>query len=107
MASMLSTLATYKVPEYAKSETIRNKLKIAKHFIKNHPDTTMVSVDINKAYMHVGDLFGYLSTTKYEPYLHWAILLISDLDSPAKFGPDVKILYIPSVDLIQSFENAE
>lgn len=107
MASMLSTLATYKVPEYAKSETIRNKMKIAKHFIKNHPDTTMVSVDINKAYMHIGDLFGYLSATKYEPYIHWAVLLVSDLDSPAKFGPHVKFLYIPSVDLIQSFENAE
>lgn len=107
MPSTLSTLATYNQPEYATSEAVRNKLKIAKHYIKKHPDTTMIVVDINKAYMHVGDLFGYLSTIEIEPYLHWAILLISDLESPTHFGPETKVLYIPSVDVIQSFELTE
>lgn len=104
MTTALSKSITYTLPTYALSEELRNKLRISKHYIKNHPSTTVHHVDINKAYMHVGDLYGYLTTMKILSNLHLATFIISDLDSLEAFGPGITILYIPDITLIQSFE---
>lgn len=105
MATNLTKSVTYKLPKYAMSEKLRSRILLSKHFIRNHPTTVIHHVDVNKAHMHVGDLYGYLNTKKYVPYLHLAIFIISDIESPEMFGPETKVLYIPDVTLLQSFED--
>jgi hypothetical protein len=52
--------------------------------------------------MHIGDLYGYLLTVGIDSYLHWAILLLSDINNPTDFNQNTKVLYIPDIALLEA-----
>lgn len=80
---------------------IRNLLYQHKDYLNSLTSTTDLSVTTGDARPYFGNLFGYLNYMKVPVTLHWPIMLLSNIPSPAEFDINVHSLRRPSIQAIE------
>lgn len=100
--SALSNLATYKPHRSQTNPSIRLLLQTHRHYLKTHPDTQTWTVDHEKAAPFYYNLFAYLQEAGLALEVHYATLLLSELDSPEQFDHTTDELIVPSLVVVES-----
>lgn len=66
-------------------------------YLKSRPGVEQRILKASEVNRHTGDLYGYLVEIKKPLHMHWVIMRCSGMRSPAEFGIDTGILYIPNI----------
>lgn len=69
-------------------------------FLRNHPTTSTISIKDHDAFKYEGDLSSLLLIYRVPAQLHWIVMRMNNFNSPAECPPDIKILSVPSTELI-------
>ncbi len=70
-------------------------------FIRNHPSTAYLPVDLRYAYPEQHSFYGYCRLKGYEDIQYYPMMLLNGLSDAMAFTKDTDMLYVPSVDLLQ------
>ena len=75
-------------------------------YLKNLASTKTVEIDMNRSYKYEGDFYGLLYDMGISPYLHFIILRMNDLTSPANYNNQIRQLIIPEGTEINRLRSA-
>lgn len=97
----LYELTTYRNPKYLFTEHGRNLITHHIEYLRQHPDTELIEISSDDAYVHYYSLDSFLMSMGYDPKQVYPTLLINSLYSNESFNKDIKKLYIPSIATIE------
>lgn len=74
----------------------RATLEAHLEYLKNHPDTTTITLDPMIVYRYEFDMDGLMNHYGIPHYMHWITLRLNDLHSTTMFPEDLAELKIPN-----------
>jgi len=98
MGSPLRKLATPVPDSFTNEDGFRLMIETHRAFFRQDGRFEVHAVDSHEAFKYRYDLYGYLSSQNIHPEFHFAIMRLSDIESPTDFSPDTTVLYIPTRD---------
>lgn len=93
---------TYRCDAMAVLPAFRNLMLLHVDYLRNHPETKVVPIDVAKRNLNLYDLYRYLSDKNYPEELHWVILLVNDLNSHIDLDHTVQELVFPDANVVQT-----
>lgn len=69
-------------------------------WLRNHPSTTTMSLDVGQAHKNQYDLYGLLSDLRVPKENHWATMRLNGYTNHTQFDEGVDVLLIPDPGLI-------
>lgn len=91
-------------PSVYYTDNFRNVIMSHLKFIREHPTTSVFSVEPQMLYKYENDLFGLLAEMRVPYHYHWIIMQLNGFESPLKISMDDTELLIPSSNLISNIE---
>lgn len=70
-------------------------------FFRKHPETYSLQVNPNDSIVYGQDLFGFLSSRKIPPHLHWLSMRINDMFSPYAFNSEYYSILVPDTTVAE------
>lgn len=64
-------------------------------YLKGLRTTRQIEIDLQNAYKFEGDLYGLLSILNIGAHLHFIVMRLNNMRSPAEYHHDIRTLYIP------------
>lgn len=71
-------------------------------FMRNHPSTQVVSIDMRHSFPEQHSFYGYCLAKGYERKQIYPIMLLNGLSDVTAFTPAMGSLVVPSTELIQN-----
>lgn len=100
--SVFRKLTTHQLDDTQTSRVIRQLLYQHKDYLNGLSSTVDIAVEIGAARPYERNLFGYLVFMDIPPRMHWPIMILSKLASPAEFHSGIGSLRRPSLTEIDN-----
>lgn len=71
------------------------------NFLRTHPKTVMLDVNTTQAYRHEGDFYALLSEMKIPLHLHWLIMRMGNMTSPAEADREISFILHPPLQELE------
>lgn len=75
-------------------QIIEDHLTLLKNTAKKQPS----QIDSQKAYMFIGDFYGFLAAMNVPTNMHYAALRMNGYENPSDYDGGLTILYLPDPD---------
>jgi hypothetical protein len=98
MGSPLRKLATPVPDTFTNEDGFRLMIETHRAYFRQDGRFEVHAVDNHDAFKYQYDLYGYLSAKSIHPEYHFAIMRLSDMESPTEFDQNTTVLYIPARD---------
>lgn len=105
MALSINKLMRPLLPEYMGSSKFIAAIEQHIDYLRNHPNTQIVALDLANVYHNEGDLVGYLNTANIDVSLHWIIMRMNHIYKNEQFR-DMNHLRIPAPQVIDDLRKA-
>lgn len=84
----------------------RNVLEDHMTYLREHPQTTIMPISPNDAYVYRQDLFGVLLKNNVQPQYHWLVMRMNKYTAPHQFSEDVISLMVPNANVIAQIRSS-
>lgn len=74
----------------------RLMLETHRGYFRQEGNSELHTVDKHAAFKYQFDLYGYLTSKKVNPELHWITMRINDIESPTAFDNKIDYLILPT-----------
>lgn len=100
MAMTINSLMSNSGSDIYYDPDFRAVLDTNMNFLRNHPKTRSIAIVARDSYKYTGDLAGLLTQYNVEAGLHWIVMRMNNLLSPAAYNDSIRILLIPPADVV-------
>lgn len=91
----------YATPDVAAIPRLRELMLQHVDYLRKHPSTKSISVDVNKRSITLYDFFRYMMELGYPSELHFVVMLVNNIPSYLHFDLSVDNLLLPDASVVQ------
>lgn len=92
---------TYRANTMAVTPAYRYLILSHVDYLKNHPKTRKLEIDVAQRNLDLYDFYRYLSNMKYPEELHWVIMIVNDIPNHLELDMSVTELIFPDAGVIE------
>ena len=105
MALSINNLMVNEGPAIHYDAAFRIVIEAHLRLLREHPNTSYMDIEPQKAYKYEFDLYGLLYSLNIAPHYHWIVMRVNDLTTPSDFTHEMIRLILPSAGVIDSIRN--
>ena len=100
MVMSINNLMAPEGPTLYYDPAFRLMLESHMSYLRQRPSIRVLDIDNHDAYKYEGDLAGLLRKYSIPPHLHWVIMRLNDMDSPALYTADMtQLIILPETEI--------
>lgn len=92
---------TYRASTMAVDPAYRYLILSHVDYLKNHPKTRKLEINVAQRNLDLYDFYRYLSNVNYPEELHWVIMVVNDLPNHLSLDHAVTELIFPDASVIE------